>query len=323
MQEKIKFKPEDFIVEEIPGREFKERGDYLVLRLVKKNYNTEDAAQLISKKLNMPRKNIGYAGTKDRRAITKQLISIYKGSKERILGLELKDISLEFIGYSNAPVSLGDLEGNKFIITIRNVDKEKKIQGKEKIPNYYDEQRFSGSNARIGKHLIKKEFGEAAELLKEDYKYGETIMERLRESPNDYINAIKTIPRKIIQIYLHAYQSLIWNKTVEKYLEKEREQEEIPIVGFATEIESEEIKKIVEIIMLEENIAYRDFILREFREISLEGNTRPLYQEIKGLEIGRLEEDEEHPGKNKVTVKFILGKGSYATITVKELLKNA
>ncbi len=318
---KLKHKPEDFKVEEIPDREFLDKGNYLILRLTKKNYNTEDAVQAISRKLGISRKNIGYAGTKDRNAITTQIISIYKGSKERILGLELKDISLEYIGYSNAPVSLGDLKGNKFIITIRNMDKEKKIQEKKKIPNYYDEQRFSGNNARIGKHLIKKEFEEAAELLKKDHKYGETIRERLRENPNDYINAIKTIPRKIIQIYLHAYQSLIWNKTVEKYLEKEREQEKIPIVGFATEIESEEIKKIVEEIMMEENITYRDFILREFREISLEGNNRQLYQEIEGLEIGRLEEDEEHPGKNKVTVKFILGKGSYATITVKELLK--
>lgn len=318
---KIKFKPEDFLVEEIPNRRFLEEGKYLVCKLTKKNYNTEDAVQLISRKLGVQRKNIGYAGTKDRKAITTQLISVYRGNKEKILGLELKDIKITFIGYSNEPLSLGDLKGNKFTITIRNLRKNTKILKKEKIPNYYDEQRFSGNNARIGKYLIKKEFREAARLLEEDRKYGEKVREKLKENPKDYINAIKTIPRKIIQIYLHAYQSYIWNKTVEKYLEKEREQEEIPIIGFGTEIENEEITNILEGIIEEENITYRDFILKEFREISLEGSTRLLYQEIKNLEIGELEDDEEHPGKCKATIKFELGKGSYATITVKELLK--
>ena len=123
MLEKIKFKPEDFLVEEIPCREFKEKGRYLILKMAKKNYNTEDAVQQISKKLKIPRKNIGYAGTKDRKAITKQYISIQQASKERIQGLEIKDINLEFIGYSEAPLSLGELEGNKFTITIRNIDK--------------------------------------------------------------------------------------------------------------------------------------------------------------------------------------------------------
>ena len=74
-------------------------------------------------------KNFGFAGNKDKKAITEQKISIFKGSKN-FENVELSGIGLKYLGNGKEPISLGDLEGNEFEIIIRNLDgKEiKKIQ---------------------------------------------------------------------------------------------------------------------------------------------------------------------------------------------------
>jgi len=73
--------PEDFIVKEVADRTFGPEGKYLVCLLKKKNYNTEDAVQAICKALGAVRKNISYAGNKDRKAVTYQHISLYIENK--------------------------------------------------------------------------------------------------------------------------------------------------------------------------------------------------------------------------------------------------
>ena len=90
----------------------------------KTNYTTVGALELLSRKLGMPLKNFGFAGNKDKNAVTEQKISIYKGGKnlenEKFSGIELK-----YLGNGKNPISLGELEGNAFIITIRNLDENK------------------------------------------------------------------------------------------------------------------------------------------------------------------------------------------------------
>jgi len=66
---KLKEKPEDFIVVEVPNLTLTPKGTYLIFRLNKKEWNSEDVIQQISKKLNIPRKNISYSGSKDKQAM--------------------------------------------------------------------------------------------------------------------------------------------------------------------------------------------------------------------------------------------------------------
>lgn len=318
---KLKQIPEDFIVEEVSDQNFEKEGKYLICKLEKKNYNTEDAVQTLCRALNTIRKNIGYAGTKDRNAVTTQYVSLYMGSKERVSNLELKDITLEIVGRSKSPLSLGDLKGNEFTIIIRNLETNIKIKRIKKFPNYFDKQRFSKNNIRIGKSLIKKQFSDACEIIKEDNQYGSGVKEKLEKQPHNYTEALQQVPEKILLIYVHAYQSYIWNETVEEYTKKEREQTEIPLIGFGTEIEDKELQKIIEKILTKENLTLRDFIIREFPYISLEGTSRKLYSEIENLEIGKEETDELNEGKKKISIKFFLKKGSYATMAVKHLIK--
>jgi tRNA pseudouridine13 synthase len=97
-------------------------GDYLVFSMKKTRYTTENAVQQIAKTLGINRRQIGYAGSKDSQAVTTQNITINGVSKEKILGLNLKDIQLTFLGFRKNPLSLGDLDFNKFEITIRNIN---------------------------------------------------------------------------------------------------------------------------------------------------------------------------------------------------------
>ena len=132
---KIKQIPEDFIVKEINDTEFNDNGQYSYFLLKKKNYNTLKAINTISQKLRINEKNISFAGNKDRSAITEQLISIKNGRKN-IENLQIKDIELKFLGKGNEKIFLGNLTGNEFIITIRNLAKKDIKNIKEKRNKY-------------------------------------------------------------------------------------------------------------------------------------------------------------------------------------------
>ncbi len=83
---KLRSVPEDFVVEEIP---FPEKGGttgpYLICRLTKTNWELQHAIKEIAKRLGISHRRIGWAGTKDRNAVTQQMISIYKVSADQVL----------------------------------------------------------------------------------------------------------------------------------------------------------------------------------------------------------------------------------------------
>ena len=122
----IKQIPDDFIVEEIFNPKLN-KGEYLYVKLKKVGVDTFSALNLISNKLHVKHNDIGIAGSKDKNAITTQLISLKHVSEERISNLHLDKIQMDILGHSDKPISLGDHEGNKFMITIRQIDDYKDI----------------------------------------------------------------------------------------------------------------------------------------------------------------------------------------------------
>jgi len=328
---KIKQMPSDFIVEELPLESLGDNGDYNYFWLTKTDYTTNKAVEKIARFLKVPLKTIGYAGTKDRTAITKQLISIKNTPKELVLSLndKLKDISLEFYCSSSSPLSLGDLKGNKFTITVRNL-LEKNIISKipSHIPNYFGEQRFSKNNPRIGKFIIKKDFKKAIDtLLLTIGDLEERMRKHLIKSPSDYIGALKLLPKKILLLYVHSYQSFIWNQTVESYLSqidqsKIDKNKMIPIIGFSTEIDDPLVLEIIEKLMQNENITFRDFIIRQIPHISSEGDMRSLFMSVTDVSIKTLPDD-LNKGKKKQLIKFTLPKGCYATTLLRFLYNHS
>ena len=116
----IKQKPEDFIVNEVLDLKL-EPGNFSYYSLKKTDYNTVSALEVLSKRFKIPLKNFGFAGNKDRTAITTQHISIKKGSK-KFEDQKFDKIELKFLGTGKNPISLAQNKGNEFEITIRNLE---------------------------------------------------------------------------------------------------------------------------------------------------------------------------------------------------------
>ncbi|GIU69276.1 MAG: tRNA pseudouridine(13) synthase TruD [Candidatus Woesearchaeota archaeon] len=308
----IKKLPEDFIVEEIP-LSFSGFGEYAIYRLTKINYNTESAINYLCKNLRINKKNIKYAGLKDKHALTTQYISIYKDSGKLMLNND--DLKLEFVSFNNEPLSLGHLIGNKFKIIIREITEEELRLFNEKIseefvfPNYFDDQRFSQNNLEIGISILKRDFKRACELL------------NLEAKENNYVNCLRNVPLKTLLLYIHSVQAYFFNleltqkiiKMGDYYLRKYRhgtlaflkkrnyeESLSINLVGFDNDNP----------ILKEKGLSSKDFIIKQFPELSVEGIERKCF--IK-TNINYKINDKE------IYLEFFLPKGSYATMLIKAL----
>ena len=323
--------PEDFQVTELSSCTLQPQGQYLYYTLWKKNYNTLLAIQKIAQLLHIKEKQIGFAGSKDKKALTTQAISFQDISKEKVAQLHLSDLKLSFLGFSDKPLSLGELQGNQFRIVVRNITT--KPRPITHFPNYFDEQRFGSNNAVIGKHLLKKEFKAALDLIASP-----ECERHLCHHPTDHVGALRQLPIRLLRLYLNSYQSLLWNQTLAMHLKNNStiiqeipysqgtfifpkeifSQRQIPILGFSSE-DAPECREIIAEIMKKEDIEYDDFIIKQIPQLTLEGELRSAFVEIKDLRIDELQPDELNAGQQKITICFTLPKGSYATMLIKAM----
>jgi len=230
----IKHVPEDFIVEEIPLREWDDDGPFVVFKLTKISLDTQQAIDILSKRFHIPDNDIKYSGTKDKHAYTTQYISIPNRTGVSKIRLNEDNLKLEHVGYNDAPLSLGTLKGNRFILTVRELeDKELyalkskmsktksqiKLDSNITIPNYFDEQRFSSNNYNIGLSIMKRGYKKAVEYMCESNSiYADTVTIYLAAHPNDYVGALQRIPKKTLMIFIHSVQSFIFNEVLSRIL---------------------------------------------------------------------------------------------------------
>lgn len=326
----IKQTPEDFIVEEIINVPLQQEGRYSYYRLKKKGIEQSKAINLVAKMLHVDRKYINIAGMKDKVAVTIQLISVQRGPTKN---LKTEELELTFLGKSDTRLSLGMLEKNKFIITVRNVTKKPRTV--RWIPNYFDDQRFgkNGTNHLIGEALVRKQFDVAWEYLsKEKNKHLKRAQEVLCEKPSDMIGALRNIPQRQLRLYIHAFQSFIFNELLKQevaeetyreapyvlgklfFSEKENDigklteekqlQHQLPLIGFDTEEYDSVFKQY--------QLTPREFIIRSIPGLTEAGNMRDTYVEVEDFIVKEIE-------KSVYTVTFTLCKGSYATIVIKAM----
>ena len=184
---KIKQRISDFKVTEIPPKKRKlheeveqrtQKENHLVFWMEKFNWDTSGALLMISNKANIPVDRFYFAGTKDKRAITKQRVSVlYSEEMEQSLKhLNICDIKLNNFSRGKK-LNLGESEGNEFEIIIRNItlDKdeiEKRIKSvftelEKGIPNIFGPQRFGETRPvtyPVGKQLVLGNPEEAAKI---------------------------------------------------------------------------------------------------------------------------------------------------------------
>lgn len=164
---RIKTVPEDFEVEEIPAYQPSGQGDFLYLWLEKTDMGAEYFQRQIARRLEIAVGEVGTAGLKDRRAVTRQLVSVPAAVEPRLPRLEGEGLRLLQVGRHGNKLRPGHLHGNRFRLLIRNLDPTVAVaevwpQYQERLcrhglPNYYGSQRFGhdGETLLLGLALLR------------------------------------------------------------------------------------------------------------------------------------------------------------------------
>jgi len=289
--------PEDFVVEEIIDPKFtrkfkrvgcrvgKMSGDYALCLLRKRGKTTEEAVRFVSKKLGVSVSKIGFAGLKDKNAVTLQHLTL-KGVKE--VGIDkfvAKNLDLEFLQYTDKCINIGDILGNRFKISLHKA--KAKWDALERLskygfPNYFGPQRFGkdGKNHIIGKRILKE-------------KKSSFSKERSR-------------------FYIHSYQSYLFNTALENYLKKGGKPiyKEMGILGYNQKVGRSQIEKEIIQLAKKDGITWKDFKIDQMKLLS-RGTKRPAFVKC----------DMFLHGPEPLVLKFILPPGSYATALLQELLE--
>jgi tRNA pseudouridine13 synthase len=329
----LKTVPEDFIVVEVASHPVAE-GPYVLCELIKRNMTTERALQTVADAINVQRKDIGYAGTKDARALTRQYVSI-KAPMDRVKAYHKENPVLRAMHMIAEPLRLGMLEGNRFTIVVRGIAHERCAQ-LHSIPNFFDEQRFSKANAAIGHAILAGDFAGASKLVQEtDPDAAERMRDYLATRTNDHLGALRLVPKHLLLMYVHSYQSKLWNEALTRRIlaqdpdaaiidgpvaiavpSKAFDATDIPLVGFGTDLPAP-FDAIYDELLERDGLTTRSFVVRSFPSLSAEGGMRPASFPVRELAIGPLEPDDIHAGFQKQTLSFVLPKGCYATMAIK------
>ncbi len=397
----IRNKYEDFYVEEIPEIQPTGEGPNVWIWIEKLGRTTLDVVLDIARDLHISRKRMGFAGMKDKKALTRQWICISNMESDdqfsQIENLNIHGTDFLKVTRSQKKLRMGQLNGNKFRILIRGVDdiaesadtadevlKKLEITG---VPNYFGWQRFGKPRTNthlVGEALIHNDLKEAVrryignptedesqenQLARQAYDDGNLeeslnlmgkgmryekmmIRELIKDSKKgdltdkSYKNALYSLPKPLQRMFVHAYQSYLFNDVVSKRAE----------MGINSYIEGD-------IIIDNEEHIVRDKSTEEYQELIdnfTVNPTAPLYGTkvpYAGGAVGEMEEnvlksygiDKSNfevpkmprlgshglrrairfkvwdasaiPTDEGVLTEFSINKGSYATSVLREVMK--
>jgi tRNA pseudouridine13 synthase len=158
---RIRQQPEDFEVEELPAYEPCGAGEHLFLWIEKRNVGAEHLLRRVAQCLSIPTRAVGMAGLKDRHALTRQWLSVPQHCWDRLDALYQlagEGIHLLRVARHRNKLKPGHLRGNRFRILIRDADRSAPWAAmiecirRMGLPNYYGPQRFGrqGSTLQLG-----------------------------------------------------------------------------------------------------------------------------------------------------------------------------
>jgi tRNA pseudouridine13 synthase len=171
----IKADYEDFQVEELPLYAPSGQGDHVYFTVEKRGLTTHQAVRDVARALGINPRDIGVAGNKDARGVTRQMMSVEHVAPTRIEALTIPRLSILQVTRHRNKLRTGHLLGNRFTIKLRDTDITR-VADVEKVlnrlhqrgvPNYYGPQRFGnrGDTWQVGRALLKGDYQAAAGII--------------------------------------------------------------------------------------------------------------------------------------------------------------
>ncbi|MEA3554790.1 MAG: tRNA pseudouridine(13) synthase TruD [Campylobacterota bacterium] len=286
----------DFIVQEIPLGEFTNKGNFFILKIKKEYTSTWELISYISKKLDIAENLIGYAGLKDKNATTTQYISIPLNKSRDYKCLNSKNIKVLDTYIHNQKIKIGDLKGNSFKITLKDIDSSdlpiiyqtlSQIQ-KNGMPNYFGYQRFGQDN----------NFEKTKNIV-----YGEELLS----------------DKRLKSFLTSAYQSYFFNAWLAKRVEMSQENNSKKLLCLEGDLFKNKDKKIITGLMPGRKV------LRSKDEAGkLESSYDDIFIHDKGYRrdawiMPTNIQNRYNKENNSMLLEFTLPKSSYATVFIENI----
>ncbi len=380
---KLKCRPEDFRVQELLDLKLRRAGRYSVYRLVKRGWNTLDVVRQLEKRHGL--RGIARAGLKDRHSRSVQFISARGRGPESIVepdyrltrvGMSQEPVSRARLVGNRFSIVMRALTGEEADLVRRRIPELSRYG----TPNYYDDQRFGSARHNkgfIARRLIAGHYNGALKLyLATPSAADESRTRRLRQHladhwgdwrrcaglapteerrifrhlaahPRDHLGAVKLIRRDLLEIFINAYQSYVWNETMVGLLERlgvptrtvrysvgtlrfyERlapnqlrylRRLTIPAPGQKARFSSDRVAGIVERVLERDGLRLQDVKLPfRIRGLFFKPYERSALLTPTGIRASPPQPDDLYPGRSKLRLSFTLPPGAYATIVVKRL----
>ena len=296
----LKLLNEDFIVTEMPLQLPSGEGEHIWLDIEKNGANTAFVAQQLAEAASVDERDVGYAGLKDRYAITRQWFSIYlpKGETPDLTLLQHPEFKVLSQSRHVKKLRPGDLQGNRFRIVLRDVTGDRdaieanlKAVASHGVPNYFGAQRFGfeGGNVEQGRAMLARE-----------------IRVRNPKKKGIYLSAVRSFVFNEV-LALRVQQGL-WGKTLPGDVMDEASRPTGPLWGRGRVITTDQAQA------LENAVAERHATLCGGMEYA------GLDQDRRALVASPADMSWEWPLADQLVLTFSLSAGTYATTVLNEIL---
>ena len=301
----LKLLNEDFIVTELPLQLPSGEGEHIWLDIEKNGANTAFVAQQLAEAASVQERDVGYAGLKDRYAITRQWFSIYlpngngKGETPDLTLLQHAEFKVLSQSRHVKKLRPGDLQGNRFRIVLRDVtgDSEAmeanlKAVASNGVPNYFGAQRFGhdGGNIEQGRAMLARE-----------------IRVRNPKKKGIYLSAVRSFVFN--EVLALRIQQGLWGKTLPGDVMDEAGRPTGPLWGRGRVTTTDQAQA------LENGVAERHATLCDGMEHA------GLDQARRALVASPVDMSWEWPQANQLVLTFSLSAGTYATSVLNEILR--
>jgi len=253
-----KEQPSDFQVEEIPLYPCSGKGEHLYLWIEKEGISSYELLNQLKKGLKIKDREIGYAGLKDARAKTRQMISVPASCAQHLKTLRLRNATILQNQLHGNKLRIGHLAGNRFTIKLRETHPDaahratailQKLE-QQGVPNRFGEQRYGvlGNSAKLGLLLLRENYQEfcremlgdpqlirnpqwqAAAIAYRDNNVAECLKQLPQQMRDErrlvrtliegkgHKQATKSLPHNLLRLFLSACQSHFFDLLLEQRL---------------------------------------------------------------------------------------------------------